>query len=100
MVRTVTIYVDDLRVIATVGPYTARWSHLFTDADDLTELHEFARSIGLRHSWFQDKASGAHYDVTDRLRERAIRAGAQTISWRDIHTVWPNRRTQRAAIRR
>ena len=34
-----TVYVDDIRILATVGPYTDRWSHLFTDSDDLTELH-------------------------------------------------------------
>jgi len=88
-----TIYVDDIRIPATVGPYTACWSHLFTDAADLTELHQFAQSIGLRRAWFQDKDSGAHYDVTDRLRHRAIRAGARPISWREIRTVWPARHT-------
>ncbi len=90
-----TIYVDDFRMPATVGPYTARWSHLFTDSENLDELHAFARLIGLRRSWFQDKSSDAHYDVTDRLRARAIRAGARAISWREIRTVWPTRRTAR-----
>lgn len=87
------IYVDDIRIPATVGPYTARWSHLFTDTADLTELHQFAQSIGLRGAWFQDKESGAHYDVTDRLRHKAIRAGARPIPWQDICTVWPARPT-------
>jgi len=86
-----TIYVDDVRIPATVGRYTARWSHLFTDDQDLDELHRFAASIGLRRRWFQDKPSGAHYDVTDRLRQRAINAGAQPVSWRDIGQVWPHR---------
>ena len=95
-----TVYVDDIRILATVGPYTSRWSHLFTDSEDLTELHDFATSIGLRRSWFQDKATGVHYDVTDRLRHRAITAGAQPIHWRDIRTVWPNRRTQHTGSRR
>jgi Protein of unknown function (DUF4031) len=90
-----TVYVDDVRILATVGPYRARWSHLFTDSDDVQELHDFALSIGLRREWFQDKPSGRHYDVTERMRQRAIRAGAIPVSWRDIATVWPNRRTQR-----
>jgi hypothetical protein len=94
-----TVYVDDLRILATVGPYTDRWSHLFTDSDDLTELHDFAESIGLRRSWFQDKQSGPHYDVTDRLRRRAITAGAQPIAWRDIPTVWPHRRIHHTGSR-
>jgi Protein of unknown function (DUF4031) len=85
----VTIYVDDIRIPATVGIYTARWSHLFTDSDDVTELHKFAQFIGLYRSWFQDRPSGAHYDVTDRMRRRAIQAGAKPIQWRDIRTVWP-----------
>jgi Protein of unknown function (DUF4031) len=93
-----TIYVDDIRIPATVGLYTARWSHLFTDSNDLTELHIFTHSIGLCRSWFQDKTSGAHYDVTNRLRARAIRAGAYPISWRDSHTVWPHRGAQRPGV--
>ncbi|MGH3928803.1 MAG: DUF4031 domain-containing protein [Pseudonocardiaceae bacterium] len=86
-----TIYVDDIRIPARVGWYDARWSHLFTDSEDLSELHEFAHRIGLRRSWFQDKASGAHDDVTDRMRRRAIHFGARPISWREIPTVWPRR---------
>jgi Protein of unknown function (DUF4031) len=89
-----TVYVDDFRIRATVGPYTAHWSHLFTDSDDLAELHNFAHSIGLRRAWFQDKESGAHYDVTERYRHRAIAAGAQPIHWRNIRTVWPPRRAR------
>lgn len=94
-----TVYVDDLRILATVGPHTCRWSHLFTDSVDLTELHDFARSIGLHRSWFQDNHSGPHYDVTDRLRRRAITAGAQPISWRGLPTVWPSRRTHHMGSR-
>lgn len=86
-----TIYVDDIRIPARVGRYSARWSHLFTDSDDLTELHALAHSIGLRREWFQNKESGAHYDVTDRMRDRAITAGARPIPWRDTPTVWPAR---------
>jgi Protein of unknown function (DUF4031) len=86
-----TIYVDDIRITATVGRYSARWSHLFSDVNDLGELHQFAQSIGLRRCWFQDKKSGPHYDVTERMRHRAIQAGACPISWRDIATVWTPR---------
>jgi Protein of unknown function (DUF4031) len=97
MVRTasgataVTVYVDDFRIQATVGPYKAHWSHLFTDSPNIEELHTFAASIGLRRSWFQDKQSGAHYDVTDKYRQRAITAGAKAVHWRDVRTVWPPR---------
>lgn len=69
-----TVYVDDYRVPATVGRIKARWSHLM--ADDLEELLGFARSIGMRASWLQDKASGVHFDVTDSRRAAALKAGA------------------------
>ena len=94
-----TVYVDDLRILATVGPYTDRWSHLFTDSDDPTEVHHFAESIGLGRSWFHDNHCGPHYDVTDRLRCRAITAGAHPLSWQDIPTVWPHRRTEHTGSR-
>ncbi len=94
-----TVYVDDLRILATVGPYTCRWSHLLTDSDDLTELHDFAESIGLGRSWFHYNYCGPHYDVTDRLRRRAITAGAQPLSWQDTRTVWPHRRTEHTGSR-
>jgi hypothetical protein len=50
------------------------WCHLV--ADSLDELHSFASRIGLRRSWFQDRASFPHYDVTTAVRERALSAGA------------------------
>lgn len=80
-----TVYVDDMRLPARVGRLKARWSHLVTDNPDLTELHTFAASIGLRRSWFQDDrlAPGdrgrPHYDVTDTKRRAAIAAGAVPI---------------------
>ena len=72
-----TVYVDDMRAPARVGRLQARWSHLM--ADSRAELIEFARRIGLRDSWIQNKPSGVHYDVTDPKRFHAIRAGAVPI---------------------
>ena len=54
-----------------------RWCescHLFSDGD-IVELHKFARRLGLKRSWFQDRRP--HYDLTRRMRERAIRLGAK-----------------------
>lgn len=53
-------------------------------ADTEAELHAFAARIGLKRTWFQDKPSGAHYDVTGGRRHAAIRAGAVEVSWRDM----------------
>ncbi|MBD9378683.1 DUF4031 domain-containing protein [Pseudoxanthomonas sp. 22568] len=55
-----------------------RWAHLM--ADTLEELHAMAQRLGIPRRAFQNKTSGAHYDVTAELREDAIRLGAIAIS--------------------
>ena len=69
-----TVYVDD----AVTLWRGQRWAHLM--ADTLDELHAFAARLGIPRRAFQDKTSGAHYDVTAQLRERAIALGAVVIS--------------------
>ena len=69
-----TVYVDDA-VTLWRGD---RWAHLM--ADTLDELHAFAAQLGLRREKFQDKTSGAHYDVPAPVREDALRLGAIPIS--------------------
>ena len=68
------VYVDD----AVTLWRGERWAHLM--ADTLAELHAFAQQLGLPRRAFQDKTSGAHYDVTAALRERALALGAIGIS--------------------
>lgn len=68
------VYVDDA-VHAWRGQ---RWAHLM--ADTLEELHAMAQRLGIPRRAFQNKTSGAHYDVTAALREDAIRLGAIAIS--------------------
>jgi len=84
---TAVIYVDDYRRQATVGTITGRWSHLAAEPGaDLAELHAFARRIGLRPDWFQGPPAHRHphYDVTDSVRARAIRAGARPVTSRQL----------------
>ena len=69
-----TVYVDD----AVTLWRGRRWAHLM--ADTLDELHAFAERLGLPRRAFQDKTSGAHYDVNAALREQAIALGAIAIS--------------------
>ncbi len=96
-----TVYVDDFRVPATVGGWTARWSHLTADTQD--ELHEFAASIGLRSTWFQEKCRTRcapegqpcphwHYDVTDSKRDLALAMGAKSITLRQMGEIIRARR--------
>lgn len=93
-----TIFVDNMRMRARVGRLDARWSHLFTDQVDKTELHEFAARIGLRRAWFQHKDRAPwqdHYDVTDSVRAKAVAAGATEIEF--ISGTGPIMRELRAA---
>lgn len=68
------VYVDD----AVTWWRGQRWAHLM--ADTLDELHAMAAAVGLPRRAFQDKPSGAHYDVTVEMRERALALGAVAIS--------------------
>jgi Protein of unknown function (DUF4031) len=78
------VYVDD----AVTLWRGRRWAHLM--ADTLPELHAMAAALGLPRHAFQDKTSGAHYDVDADLRERALALGAVPIS----------RHVDRTAVRR
>lgn len=75
------VYVDSVAfypqkmVSIAAKKYRSRWSHMF--ADDIEELHKFARAIGLRRSYFQDKPGFPHYDVTPINRNMAILRGAE-----------------------
>ena len=68
------VYVDD----AVTLWRGRRWAHLM--ADTLDELHAFAGRLGIPRHAFQNKTSGAHYDVPAELRERALALGAVAIS--------------------
>ncbi len=87
-----TVYIDDA-----VHPWRGeRWAHLM--ADTLAELHALAAQLGLPRRAFQNKASGAHYDVPLSLREQAIALGARPISRHTdrllLKAVIANARTQ------
>lgn len=98
-----TIYVDNMRVPATVGRIQGRWCHLVTDSPDIEELHAFAQRIGLRREWFQEftkRPAGLyrpHYDVTEAVRKAAVLAGAQEISWKETPEVLRRARDAAAA---
>lgn len=64
------VYVDNVQ-IAWRG---RQWCHLV--ADSLDELHWFAKSLGLKRTWFQAHASLPHYDVTVEIRAIALSRGA------------------------
>lgn len=62
---------------------TDKSGHLVSD-ESLNELHAFAKSIGLRREWFQDKRI-PHYDLTTaRMRTKAVNSGAVLVSSKEI----------------
>ena len=69
-----TVYVDD----AVTLWRGRRWAHLM--ADTLDELHAMAERLGVPRRAFQDKRSGAHYDIDSTMRETALRLGAEPVS--------------------
>jgi hypothetical protein len=80
----VSVYVDDWRQPARVGPVTGRWSHLLADTEP--ELHAFAERLGLKQAWYQRHRRHPalnHYDVTEPTRLEAIALGAVPLTWRE-----------------
>lgn len=85
-----TVLVDDAYIPARVGRYQNKWCHLISD-ESVEELHEFAQSIGLKRSWFQDHSRLPHYDVTVGMRRKAVDAGAEEITSMDLgRLMWRN----------
>lgn len=49
----------------------------------IKELHEFAKGIGLKRAWFQDKEDKPHYDLTSQaIVGKALDAKAQLVDSR------------------
>jgi hypothetical protein len=81
----VTVYLDDWRQPARLGPVDDRWSHLVADSDE--ELHAFAAQLGMKREWFQHKEGRphqAHYDLPERSRQAALDLGAVPVTWRQV----------------
>lgn len=72
------VYVDWLQksLPSKNWPYSHH-CHLLADTEK--ELHEFALSIRMKRSWFQNK-NRPHYDLTKGMRTVAIKNGAVEIT--------------------
>jgi hypothetical protein len=78
----VSVYVDPLRDWGwKLGPSC----HLIADNNE--ELHQFAKALGLRRSWFQASASGPHYDIVASKRLLAVKLGAIELDDRPFHAI-------------
>lgn len=88
-----TVYLDDWRQPARLGPIDDRWSHLVADTEQ--ELHAFAAAMGIRRAAFQDRDGRphhAHYDLPERARPKALALGAVPVSWRELGRMLRDRR--------
>jgi hypothetical protein len=79
-----TIFIDNAYIKAKVRQHESRWCHLLSDQEDPEELHLFAESIGLKREYFQPAKNYSpwwhqHYDVTEGVRAKAVKAGAVEI---------------------
>ena len=55
-----------------------RWAHLW--CLDLDNLHSFARRLGLKRNWYQDRPRFPHYDIVPSVHRRALECGAELMS--------------------
>ncbi len=82
--ETAPIMVDRVRPCAPNRRW--KWSesaHLFTTPGNIEALHDFARRLGLKRGWFQNKRDSLpHYDLTRRKHEQALRMGAELVEAR------------------
>jgi len=59
-----------------------KWSHLV--ASTVEELHDFARTIGCKKEWFQDKPDKPHYTLTEEVHKQACYRGAMKVSRKQL----------------
>lgn len=90
------ICVDELMpVIKVIGKW--RWPtscHLYSDDNNISELHDFAQKLGLKLSWFQNDPVLPHYDLTKGMRKRAIELGAKEATIREMVEVMRKNRSK------
>lgn len=95
------VYVDPTFQVTPTGAdaarYGDRWCHMIADTEE--ELHAFAAKIGMQRSWAQNPGTpSAHYDLVPSRRTRAVKAGAQEITHRELsEKIVERRKAARAA---
>jgi hypothetical protein len=102
--RAVTVYVDTLVKHDLSGKsaqvqrvFKDGACHMFTDSEDLNELHDMAQRIGMRLSWFQDDKVLPHYDLNENRRAAAVRAGAvECDKYKTVEVMRANRARRKA----
>lgn len=88
-----TVYVDPLASWGwRLRGHQVQSCHLFSDTVELDALHDLAARIGMKRTWFQDKVTAPHYDLTPSRRALAVAAGAVEVDRRGAAAIWRMRR--------
>ncbi len=93
------VYVDPLMpVYSPTAPACFRGAgaacHLF--ADTVEELHGFAARLGLDRAWFQGRIGRTpHYDLTSKMRAKAVQCGALEIGYKEVVEIIRKFRTEK-----
>lgn len=66
--------------------------HMFTDSEDIEELHAFAKAIGMKREWFQPHKIAPHYDLVKSRRDAAVVLGAREVDRKTASGIWRARR--------
>ena len=67
--------------------------HLFTDSDDIEDLHAFAARLGMKREWFQPHKVAPHYDFVKSRRDLAVQFGVTQVNRRQASAIWKARRS-------
>lgn len=72
------VFVDEIR---DYGSPNGEWCHMWADTE--TELHEFAKRLGLRRTWVHLSKGTigdfVHYDLRPSKRTLALKQGAEFV---------------------
>ena len=75
------VYVDD------AGIWWRQKRRYHMSADRVSELHQFARGLGVSALWFDGVERHPHYDITAEQRQRAIDEGAIAVTKREMVVI-------------
>lgn len=53
-------------------------------SDNLSELHNFAKRIGLKRQWFQNHKTHPHYDIWGGMVKNVLDNGAVIVTSKEI----------------
>lgn len=82
-----TIYIDDMNWPMPTGGFSCHLTCIPDQGEEdwRFELHKFAESIGMRRSWYQERAGRfGHYDAMGIMIERALAKGAVQVKAEEL----------------